>query len=111
MEGKSNTSGRLQHEELTGQIIGAGIHVHRELGPGFVESIYANALAFARPGTCMDYFSTSPNRPSRSNASSRAHSPALGVSPRCLSWVPGFLRDPVLHDVGVPELPGRCTRA
>ena len=45
MEGKSNTSGRLQHEELTGQIIGAGIHVHRELGPGFVESIYANALA------------------------------------------------------------------
>ena len=36
----------LEHEELTGKIIGAAIEVHRQLGPGFVESIYENALAY-----------------------------------------------------------------
>ena len=35
----------LEHEDLTGQIIGAAIEVHRTLGPGFLESIYDNALA------------------------------------------------------------------
>lgn len=34
----------LEHEDLTGQIIGAAIEVHKQLGPGFVESIYENAL-------------------------------------------------------------------
>ena len=34
----------LEHEELTGKIIGAAIEVHRCLGPGFIESIYENAL-------------------------------------------------------------------
>lgn len=34
----------LEHEELTGEIIGAAIEVHKALGPGFVESIYENAL-------------------------------------------------------------------
>ena len=34
----------LELEELTGKIIGAAIEVHRQLGPGFIESIYENAL-------------------------------------------------------------------
>ncbi len=32
------------HEELTDRIINACINVHKELGPGFLESIYHNAL-------------------------------------------------------------------
>jgi GxxExxY protein len=34
----------LAHEELTERIIGAAIEVHRQLGPGFIESIYERAL-------------------------------------------------------------------
>ena len=36
----------LHEEELTGQIIGAGIEVHRELGPGLLESAYEACLCF-----------------------------------------------------------------
>jgi GxxExxY protein len=42
-----NRKGKLEHEELTGEIIGAAIEVHRALGPGFIESIYENALVIA----------------------------------------------------------------
>ena len=33
----------LEHEELTEEIIGGAIEVHRRLGPGFIESIYEKA--------------------------------------------------------------------
>lgn len=35
---------KLEHEDLTGKIIAAAVDVHRKLGPGFLESIYENAL-------------------------------------------------------------------
>jgi GxxExxY protein len=34
----------LEYEELTGKIIGGAIEVHKALGPGFIESVYENAL-------------------------------------------------------------------
>jgi GxxExxY protein len=42
----------LIEEELSERIIGACIRVHRALGPGFLESIYEEALAleFAKAG-------------------------------------------------------------
>ena len=36
--------GKWRREELTEKIINACINVHKELGPGFLESIYHNAL-------------------------------------------------------------------
>lgn len=40
------TSGKLVEEELTGKIIGCAMEVHKGLGPGFLESAYAQALAY-----------------------------------------------------------------
>ena len=37
-------SDELIFKDLTSQIIGAAIEVHRTLGPGFLENIYENAL-------------------------------------------------------------------
>jgi len=36
---------RLKHDELSELIIGSAIEVHRELGPGLLESIYEMCLA------------------------------------------------------------------
>ncbi|MFQ5734563.1 MAG: GxxExxY protein [Planctomycetaceae bacterium] len=41
----------LEHEDLTAEIIGAAIEVHKTLGPGFLESIYENALVI-EPRKC-----------------------------------------------------------
>jgi GxxExxY protein len=38
------TTEGLEHEDLTDKIIGCAIEVHKKLGPGFLESIYENAL-------------------------------------------------------------------
>ena len=37
---------KFEHDALTEKIIGCCFEVHRALGPGFIEKIYANALQY-----------------------------------------------------------------
>jgi GxxExxY protein len=40
-----NTDGKILHQELTQEIIGAAFEVHNTLGCGLLEKVYENALA------------------------------------------------------------------
>ena len=40
------TRNEYPHKDITGDIISCGIEVHSKLGPGLLESIYEEALAF-----------------------------------------------------------------
>jgi GxxExxY protein len=42
--GDTETRSKLLHEELTENVIGAAIEVHRALGPGLLESAYEECL-------------------------------------------------------------------
>jgi GxxExxY protein len=46
-----------EFEGLSGRIIEAAINVHRALGPGFLESVYENAIkvAFSKTGVSFEY--------------------------------------------------------
>jgi GxxExxY protein len=44
-EGSRNAGTALRDSEITESIIAAAIAAHRELGPGFLESVYEQALA------------------------------------------------------------------
>jgi GxxExxY protein len=48
---------KYQFEELSNQIIGAAIKVHKELGPGFLESIYEEALKVELSQNGLDFAS------------------------------------------------------
>ncbi len=56
-EGTENTEKRLVEcpDDLVGSVIGAAILVHRELGPGLLESVYEAALAIELAEQGIEY--------------------------------------------------------
>jgi GxxExxY protein len=55
LENVEDKKQRYQFEELSKKIIGAAIEVHRELGPGFLENIYEEALKIEFSEHNIDY--------------------------------------------------------
>ncbi len=43
-EGETGSGAKLLYEDLTEQIIGAAIEVHKAIGPGLMESVYEECL-------------------------------------------------------------------
>lgn len=56
IQGTESEKEKHQFEALSAKIIGLAIEVHRELGPGFLESIYEEALKveFSEHGLCFE---------------------------------------------------------
>ena len=54
---ENTKTARYEFEELSNQIIGAAIRVHKELGPGFLESIYEEALKVELSQNGLDFSS------------------------------------------------------
>jgi GxxExxY protein len=50
-----NHNGIQQNDTLTEKIIGACFEVHNQLGPGFNEKIYKEALKFALKKVCLEF--------------------------------------------------------
>lgn len=50
-----NNSSNYLHSELTQQIIGACIQVHKQLGPGYMEVIYQRALSRQLSDRAIDH--------------------------------------------------------
>ena len=55
LENVEDRKQKYQFEELSKKIIGAAIEVHRELGPGFLENIYEEALKIEFSEHNIDY--------------------------------------------------------
>ena len=66
----------LEYGGLTDKVIGAAVDVHKELGPGFIESVYENALCVELRRRAVSF-----DRQTR-------------VCRHSSSWFPGFLRVP-----------------
>jgi len=52
---EESNKNRHEFEDLSTQILGAAITVHRELGPGFLESIYEEALKIELSGIGLKF--------------------------------------------------------
>jgi GxxExxY protein len=46
---------RLEFEPVSREIVGCAIEVHRDLGPGFLESIYHNAMSVSLTGRAIPF--------------------------------------------------------
>ena len=60
MERANSGLDKAKFEPISGRTIGAAIDVHRILGPGFVESIYQNALCIALTNRQIPYEAQKP---------------------------------------------------